>query len=135
MKLKDIIKGIDCEVRGEAELEVKDLQFDSRKVSAGTLFVAQRGTKVDGHDFIVKAMEAGAVAVVCEEIPATQSLSHSVTYIKVKDSSNKDTGLYDALVEGIYDRDPEQYMFWPIYNDTMTNSQGRIKNDYGYESL
>ncbi len=87
MKLKDIIKGIDCELRGEAELEVKDLQFDSRKVSAGTLFVAQRGTKVDGHDFIVKAMEAGAVAVVCEEIPATQSLSHSVTYIKVKDSS------------------------------------------------
>lgn len=87
MKLKDIIKGIDCEVRGEAELEVKDLQFDSRKVSAGTLFVAQRGTKVDGHDFIVKAMEAGAVAVVCEEIPAIQSLSHSVTYIKVKDSS------------------------------------------------
>ena len=43
--------------------------------------------------------------------------------------------LYDELVEGIYYRDPEQYMFWPIYNDTMTNSQGRIKNDYGYESL
>ncbi len=35
----------------------------------------------------------------------------------------------------IYAREPEQYMFWPIYNDTMTNSQGRIKNDYGYESL
>ena len=85
MKLKDIIKGIDCEVRGEAELEVKDLQFDSRKVSAGTLFVAQRGTKVDGHDFIVKAMEAGAVAVVCEELP--EKLADGIAYVKVKDSS------------------------------------------------
>jgi len=54
---------------------------------------------------------------------------------KVLDSKGVDTGLYDALIEGIYARDPEQYMFWPIYNDTMTNSQGHIKNDYGYESL
>ena len=30
---------------------------------------------------------------------------------------------------------PEQHMFWPIFNDTMTNSQGHIKNDYGYESI
>ena len=56
-------------------------------------------------------------------------------FTKVVDSKGMDTGLYDELVEGIYYRDPEQYMFWPIYNDTMTNSQGRIKNDYGYESL
>jgi UDP-N-acetylmuramyl pentapeptide synthase len=68
MKLKDIIKGIDCKVDGDMELEVKDIQFDSRKVSQGTLFVAQRGTKVDGHDFIGKAVEQGAVAVVCEKV-------------------------------------------------------------------
>ena len=54
---------------------------------------------------------------------------------KVKDSKDADTGLYDDLVNGIYAKDPEQYMFWPIFNDTMTNSQGHIKNDYGYESI
>lgn len=70
MKLKDIIKGIDCEVRGDAGVEVENLQFDSRKVEKGTLFVAQPGTKVDGHDFIGKAVESGAVAVVCQQVPA-----------------------------------------------------------------
>ena len=54
---------------------------------------------------------------------------------KIVDSKGADTGLYDALIEGIYARDPVQYMFWPIYNDTMTNSQGYIKNDYGYDNL
>ena len=54
---------------------------------------------------------------------------------RIKDDKNADTGLYDALVEGIYNYDPEQHMFWPIFNDTMTNSQGYITNDYGYENL
>ena len=54
---------------------------------------------------------------------------------KTVDSKGADTGLYDALVEGIYYGDPIQHMFWPIFNDTMTNSQGYIKNDYGYDSI
>ena len=55
---------------------------------------------------------------------------------KILDSKGADTGLYDALINGLYDCDnPEQHMFWPIFNDTMTNSQGNIKNDYGYESI
>ena len=70
MKLKEIIKGIACEVRGNSEVEVKDIQFDSRKVGAGTLFVAQPGTKVDGHEYIAQSVEAGAVAVVCQHVPA-----------------------------------------------------------------
>ena len=56
-------------------------------------------------------------------------------FTKTVDSKGADTGLYDALIEGIYAKDPVQYMFWPIYNDTMTNSQGYIKNDYGYDSI
>ena len=43
--------------------------------------------------------------------------------------------LYDDLVNGLYNADPIQHMFWPIFNDTMTNSQGHIKNDYGYDSI
>ncbi|MBR1706530.1 MAG: RagB/SusD family nutrient uptake outer membrane protein [Bacteroidales bacterium] len=54
---------------------------------------------------------------------------------KVVDSKGQDTGLYDALVEGLYAADPVQHTFWPVFNDTMTNSQGFIKNDYGYDSL
>lgn len=86
MLLKDIIQGIDCKVVGDVEVEVKDLQFDSRKVTAGTLFVAQRGTKVDGHDFIGKAVEQGAVAVVCEDIQAIKQSNNQVVIV-VKDSS------------------------------------------------
>lgn len=85
MKLKDIIQGIDCELRGSAEVEVKDLQFDSRKVSAGTLFVAQQGTKVDGHAFIAPSVNAGAVAVVCQHVP--EDAPEGVVYVIVEDSS------------------------------------------------
>ena len=86
MKLKDIIKGVEAEVRGAKDVDVKDIQFDSRKVAAGTLFVAQRGTKVDGHTYIAGAVEKGAVAVVCEELP--ESMADGVAYVKVADSSN-----------------------------------------------
>lgn len=84
MKLKEILQSIDCKIIGDVELEVKDIQFDSRKVTKGTLFVAQRGTKVDGHDFIDKAVEQGAVAVVCEKQPASH---YQQSIIVVNDSS------------------------------------------------
>lgn len=91
MKLKDILKGIECRLQGSAEVEVKDLQFDSRKVTAGTLFVAQVGTKVDGHDFIARAVASGAVAVLCQRIP--EEVSDGVTYIVV---DNSDRALGEA---------------------------------------
>lgn len=83
MRLKEIIKGIDCESKGNVEVEVKEIQFDSRRVSQGTVFVAQRGTKVDGHDFIDSAVRGGASAIVCEQWPKKEE--SGVTYIKVKD--------------------------------------------------
>ncbi len=91
MKLKDILQGITAEVIGPVDVEVKDIQFDSRQVSQGTLFVAQRGTKVDGHTFIAGAVEKGAVAVVCEEMKNEElrmkNSAAAVTYVVVKDSS------------------------------------------------
>ena len=54
---------------------------------------------------------------------------------KVVDSKGNDTGLYDALINGIYDADPVQHMFWPIFRTTLINSQGTIMNDYGYDNL
>lgn len=64
--------------------KITSIEFDSRAVKSGSLFVATRGTLVDGHNFIEKAIEQGALIVVCEELPsATVS---GVKYIKVDDS-------------------------------------------------
>ena len=85
MRLKDILQGIDAKTVGVLDTAIEDLQFDSRKVGRGTLFVAQRGTKVDGHDYIDSAIDKGAVAILCEQMPKTTK--EGVTYIKVDDSS------------------------------------------------
>lgn len=83
--LKDILDGIMIrEVKGDLGTEIRRIQFDSRKVEAGDLFVAVRGTHTDGHQFIAKAIELGAVAVVCEELPET--LSSGVTFVQIENT-------------------------------------------------
>ena len=69
---------------GETELTIQNIQFDSRKVSTGSLFVATRGTASDGHEYISKAIENGALAIVCEEIPT--GIHPGIIYIKVENS-------------------------------------------------
>ncbi|MFV0376187.1 MAG: UDP-N-acetylmuramoyl-L-alanyl-D-glutamate--2,6-diaminopimelate ligase [Mangrovibacterium sp.] len=65
--LKDILSGLDFELlAGSLDTSVTQIQFDSRKVSVGDMFVATSGTHVDGHDFISKAVEAGASVIVAE---------------------------------------------------------------------
>ena len=61
------------------------IHFDSRKVGEGDLFIAQRGVNADGHEYITKAVAAGAVAVVCEEVPG--ELKEGVVYVKTGNSS------------------------------------------------
>lgn len=63
----------------------KDLQFDSRKCKEGSVFFAVRGTQVDGHDYIVKAVENGAKTIVCEQMPEKQV--DSVRYFVVENSA------------------------------------------------
>jgi len=85
MKLKNILKNISySELRGEENPEIKAVEFDSRKVKPDTLFIAQKGLHTDGHRFIQKAFENGAVAVVCEEFPA--EFPDGTAVIKVADS-------------------------------------------------
>jgi UDP-N-acetylmuramoyl-L-alanyl-D-glutamate--2,6-diaminopimelate ligase len=85
MKLKNILKHINyIEVRGEANPEIKAVEFDSRKVTPGTLFIAQKGLHTDGHQFIQKAIENGAVAIVCEEFPV--EFPENTAILKVSDS-------------------------------------------------
>ena len=73
------------EVVGSTAIEVSDICFDSRKVEPGCLFVAVRGTHVDGHNYISQAFQDGAIAIICEEFPEFQS--DEITYIKVTDSN------------------------------------------------
>ena len=82
MTLKELIKNIKTlAVKGSTDKEITGVDIDSRQVSDGHLFVAMRGTQVDGHRFIGKAEEQGAVAIVCEDTPEEQK--ENVTYIKV----------------------------------------------------
>ncbi len=71
---------------GNQELEISGIEFDSRKVAPGYLFVGTRGTAVDGHDFIAAAIEKGAVAVVCEQMP--EQTVDEVTYVQVANSAD-----------------------------------------------
>lgn len=71
---------------GNQELEITGIEFDSRKVTQGCLFVATRGTAVDGHDFIAAAIEKGVVAVVCEQMP--ELTVDEVTYVQVANSAD-----------------------------------------------
>ncbi|MEP7263155.1 MAG: UDP-N-acetylmuramoyl-L-alanyl-D-glutamate--2,6-diaminopimelate ligase [Bacteroidota bacterium] len=84
--LRDILyKSGLIEVTGSTDLEISSVCFDSRKVVTGSMFVAVKGTLSDGHLYIDKTIEAGAVAVVCEDLPS--EVKPGIVYIKVKDSA------------------------------------------------
>lgn len=89
MLLKSMLTGLEFEcVRGNLDIEITGVQQDSRKVTQGTLFLAIKGFKSDGHDYIEKAIQLGAVAVVVTEASeSTLKLAeaHTVTVIKVTD--------------------------------------------------
>ena len=73
------------EIIGSTNVAISSVTFDSRKVKKDSLFIATRGTASDGHHYIELAIENGAVAIVCEDLPET--LKENVTYVKVLDSS------------------------------------------------
>jgi len=84
--LKDILyKAPLEEMIGSPNVAITGIQFDSRKVESYHVFVAVRGTQSNGHDFIEKAIEKGAIAVVCEEMP--QQLNPQICYVRVRNSS------------------------------------------------
>ena len=101
--LKDILyKAGIIDVIGSTNTQIASLCFDSRKVTKGCLFIATRGTQVDGHNFIAKAIELGAVGILCEELP--NELSNGVTYVRVSESS---TALAQAAAN-FYDNPSEK---------------------------
>ncbi len=84
--LTDILYGVSIrEVAGPTNVAVESVVFDSRQVTSYTLFVAVKGTMVDGHQYIDQAIKSGAIAVVCEEMP--EEIQSHVTYVKVENSA------------------------------------------------
>ncbi|WP_340111183.1 UDP-N-acetylmuramoyl-L-alanyl-D-glutamate--2,6-diaminopimelate ligase [Maribellus mangrovi] len=86
MNLNQLIENVEVlEVLGDVSAGIDGIAFDSRKVKPGTVFVAQRGVHVDGHRFIEKAVENGASAIFCVELP--ENVSENVSYVKVADTN------------------------------------------------
>lgn len=80
------MKGVSLlETAGDHSVAIAQLSLDSREVTAGTAFFALRGTAVDGHTFIAKAVDLGASAIVCEVLPTERKAG--VAYVQVKDSA------------------------------------------------
>lgn len=84
--LKDILYKVAIDaVNGSTDIAINKMDFDSRKIELNDVFVAIRGTVSNGHDFIQKAIELGAKAIVCDTLPDT--LQRDVTYVKVEDTN------------------------------------------------
>lgn len=91
--LQDLLKNVPVKaIKGREEVEIWKIEFDSRKiqtlplpVEGNVLYVAQRGTQVDGHDFIDQAIQNGATVIVCETFPKT--LHENITYVQVPHSA------------------------------------------------
>jgi UDP-N-acetylmuramoyl-L-alanyl-D-glutamate--2,6-diaminopimelate ligase len=85
--LKDILYKVTLEaVVGSTDIAITSVHFDSRQVGLNDVFVAVRGTQSDGHNYILKAAEKGALAVICEELP--EQMINGITYVKVANSAS-----------------------------------------------
>lgn len=87
MELKELIRNISpINIIGCTEKEITGVNIDSRRIEAGHLFVAMKGTQTDGHAYISKAIEKGATAILCEDMPETTV--EGVTYVQVKSTED-----------------------------------------------
>lgn len=85
-QLKDLLYKVSIEaVKGSTDIAVRNIDFDSRKIGQDDVFVAIRGSISDGHDFIEKAVNSGATAIICDTFPDV--IVTGITYIQVKDTN------------------------------------------------
>lgn len=118
--LKDILYGAGItSVIGNTSVGVTGIQFDSRNVSMDEAFVAVKGTKVDGHDYIQRALDSGARAVICERLP--DLIVQEITYVEVEDSQKA----LSVLASNFYDRPSAQLRLVGI---TGTNGKTTVSS-------
>ncbi|WP_040473762.1 UDP-N-acetylmuramoyl-L-alanyl-D-glutamate--2,6-diaminopimelate ligase [Flavobacterium frigoris] len=116
--LKDILYKVAIEsIKGSTDVAVGKIEFDSRKVEKNDIFVAIRGSISDGHDYIQKAIELGAIAIVCDTFPDT--FEKGISYIQVKDT-NKAL----AFMAANYYKDPSKDL--KLVGITGTNGKTTI---------
>lgn len=116
--LKDILYKVTLEkVVGATNIAITDLHFDTRKVGLNDVFVAIKGTKVDGHKFIKQACDKGAIAIVCEELPS--AIINGITYVQVANSAKA----LAIMASNFYDNPSEEIQLVGI---TGTNGKTTI---------
>ncbi len=116
--LKDILyKVAVVDEVGSADISIFKIEFDSRKVESGDLFIAQKGVTVDGHNYIQKAIDLGASVIVCEVFP--MKLDSTVVYIRVVDSN-----VALAIIAANYYDNPSQKL--KLIGITGTNGKTTI---------
>ena len=87
MKLNELLKNITpIKIIGNDDVEITGVNIDSRRIKTGHLFVAMKGTQVDGHQFIGKAIELGAISVLCEDLP--EVFQEGITYVQVESTED-----------------------------------------------
>ena len=87
MKLKELLNAIPVvAITCNEDVEITGVNIDSRRIKDGHLFIAMKGTQVDGHKFIPKAVELGAKAVLCEDMP--EEKKEGVTYVQVESTED-----------------------------------------------
>jgi len=102
-KLNNILTGITIlQQEGSLDASINQVNFDSRKVTNGDLFVAVKGTQTDGHNYIERAIEKGAIAIICQELPV--QLNEAIAYCLVADSALA----LGVIAHNYYDRPSEK---------------------------
>jgi UDP-N-acetylmuramoyl-L-alanyl-D-glutamate--2,6-diaminopimelate ligase len=118
MKLSELLKLVKpMTIIGSTETEITGVNIDSRKIKEGHLFVAIKGTQTDGHRFIPKALELGAIAVLCEDIP--EDCLPGITYVQVS-STEEAVGPVATVFYG----EPSQHL--KLVGVTGTNGKTTI---------
>ncbi|KXB77445.1 UDP-N-acetylmuramoyl-L-alanyl-D-glutamate--2,6-diaminopimelate ligase [Prevotella amnii] len=98
MKLTDLLSEVKTlSITGDTDIDITGVNIDSRKIDVGHIFVAIKGTQVDGHCFINKAIESGAKAILLEDVPS--ELKDGITYIQVE-STEKEVGKIATMFYG-----------------------------------
>ena len=112
MKLQELLKNTKpLAIVGDVDVDITGVNIDSRKVKSGHLFVAMKGTQVDGHQFITKAIELGAKAVLCQDMP--EAKAEGVTYVQVADTEDA-AGKVATLFHG----DPSRHLTLVVVTGT-----------------
>ncbi|MDB2327713.1 UDP-N-acetylmuramoyl-L-alanyl-D-glutamate--2,6-diaminopimelate ligase [Flavobacteriaceae bacterium] len=119
-KLQDILYGVTIDkIIGSTALKIDSIDFDSRKITKGALFIAQKGAVVDGHDYIHQAIEKGAIAIICEELPSV--CVDGIVYVVTSDAS----GALGIMASNFYGNPSEQMVLVGV---TGTNGKTTISS-------